>query len=134
MSDRLVNFVFAKRNTPVNGGTIYRGDREPMSITVVEPGQAGAALRFVAKLQSAYPQGNPQILKSGSDFTISVTPAGNVLTATVTIDKKDTNVFFDKTILIYDLERILNEGEPTEDISTLERGTLTIAPDIATNF
>lgn len=130
---RLVSVLLSKTNELLNNNSIYRSDTEPLMITVVEPNQTGASLRMVFRRKEDYPHGAIQILKSGTDFQVQVTEAGNTLTAQTTISKLDTRIFLDRAVLLYDLERIIDEGLPSEDVTTLERGMLTILPDLATN-
>lgn len=129
----LTNFIWKDTGEKVNGSSIKRSDTREALITVVDPNQTGATLRFVAKDKTLYPNGSPLIVKSGIDFIIDVTPAGNVLTARMIISKVDTTVFLEKIALFYELERSV-ANESNEQITTLEFGMLTVIPDIATNL
>lgn len=101
----------------------YRGDTLKLRVINIEPEQAGALLRFVAK--NVKDQTVSLITKSGTDFVITTT--GNVLQADFTIESAETAVLTEETTLIYDLERTLN-GE----VKTLQQATFLVVLDIAT--
>ena len=127
-SPRLVSIVRSKTLEPLKNSLIFRGDQEPLQIKVVEPNQAGATFRFVARLSSEHPNGSIQILKSGNDFTTIINDSGNVVLSSVVINSIDTEHFYNTTLLVYDLERTIGS-----DITTLEQSIFTIIPDVAIN-
>ncbi|MEY2778704.1 MAG: hypothetical protein RL008_800 [Actinomycetota bacterium] len=109
---------------------MFRSDKKTLSIIVKEDNQTNATLRFVACLNSEYPNGSPWIIKSGTDWTLELNTAKNVLIATTPLEIFDTVGFFNERICLrYEIERLGTTSDPT----TLEQGLLFITPDISTN-
>jgi hypothetical protein len=128
-SDIQVRIWLTKTGEDLNGSTLMRSDNNPIRIIVIEPNQTGATLRLVCRRAIDYPFGAPIIIKSGTDFTTSITPQGNTLVSNFSINTTDTIALSDRVVLRYDLEREGTVNDPT----TLEQGQFTVIPDIATN-
>ena len=119
---------------PLNNAVLTRGDDIELAITHVEAGQAGATLKLTAIPEDDYPNGTPYIIKTNSDFSVSISTNGNILTAKVTITSAETEFLPQRTAFVYDLERTVSSGTPAvETVTTLEQGRFIIDTDVTPN-
>lgn len=116
-------------NTPLNGAILTRGDSVDLVYTNVEPNQDGATLKFTAITQEDYPNGAPLIIKLPADILVTI--SGNVLKASFTILPDETSFLFERTVFVYDIERTIpSDGLAPDKITTLEKGTFYVDPDV----
>ena len=125
---------FTNTNKPLNGAVVMRGDSIDLVVTHVEPRQAGATLRFSAMMQIDYPNGVSIIRKEPDDFDVVLTVDDRVLRASFSILPDETSYLLEQTVFRYDLQRsIPSEGSGPDKITTLEKGSFTVEPDITPN-
>lgn len=123
----------------VSGSQIIRGDDAEFNLVIVDEDHKPdlptdplpeISLRFVAKHAADYPTGAPKLIKQGEDFAFTLT--GKVLQASFSLTGLETSCFADQTLLRYEIERRLRkDGETRDRVTTVERGTISIVPDIA---
>jgi len=120
--------VFTRMQTggSLNGATLYRNDSYTIKVVVTEESQSLPTFRFVAKEIKQGADSTPLIIKSGSDFTTTISIGGNQVVSEFQLSPNDTTGFLGRKQIIYDIERTMNGT-----VSTIEQGSFTVIPDIA---
>lgn len=119
-------FTRMQSGEPLNGATLYRNDSYTIKVVVTEENQTLPTFRFVAKEIKQGADSTPLIIKSGSDFTTTISIGGNQVVSEFQLSPNDTTGFLGRKQIIYDIERTMNGT-----VSTVEQGSFTVIPDIA---
>lgn len=110
----------------LNNAMLFRNDSHTIKIVVTEENQSLPTFRFVAKEMKEGADSTPWIIKSGADFTTTISIGGNQVISEFQLSPNDTTGFLGRKQIIYDIERTMNGT-----VSTIEQGSFTVVPDIA---
>ena len=86
-------FTRLQSGDSLNNATLFRNDSYVIKIVVTEENQSLPTFRFVAKEMKEGADSTPWIIKSGSDFTTTISIGGNQVVSEFQLTSDDTTGF-----------------------------------------